>query len=203
MQSDFKDQYRFLRDEFRRTARGGCINVDSEMNRAAFNSSWPSPTGLDQSAGTSGHASSSSMRTTPKSSDSSHSPEDAGTTTIIIRHGVALGTENGSSSSSTPPLRDQTAEPEDILEDGLPSHRPRKGHKKSRGGCFNCKRRKIKVCGAVQLISHLTTLTNLPHSVKRINLHVITVQGRIWPANTQLQKHYLHCGGLQCIPRIQ
>lgn len=159
MQSDFKDQYRFLRDEFRRFQQGGCINVDSEMNRAAFNSSWPSPAGLDGS-GISGHASSSSMRTTPKSSDSSDSPEEAGTTNFIVRRGVASEPENRrSSSSSTPPRQDQTAEPDDILEDGLPSHRPRKGHKKSRGGCFNCKRRKIKVCGAVGWAPHMTTLT--------------------------------------------
>lgn len=157
MQPDFNNQYCSLVADFRAFKEGACINADNTMNDAAFYSNWPSPGGgLDP--GTTGTGSSSgngswSNMLTPKSSDLSDSPPEE----PEMRHGELVIQSRTSSSKLFLPSdsrkgngildsrKDQTAEPDDILEDGLPSHRPRKGHKKSRGGCYNCKRRKIKV----------------------------------------------------------
>ncbi|KAH6716696.1 hypothetical protein BKA61DRAFT_572772 [Leptodontidium sp. MPI-SDFR-AT-0119] len=156
MQPDFNNQYCSLVADFRAFKEGACINADNTMNDAAFYSNWPSPGGgLDP--GTTGTGSSSgngswSNMLTPKSSDLSDSPPEE----PEMRHGELVIQSRTSSSKLFLPSdsrkgngildsrKDQTAEPDDILEDGLPSHRPRKGHKKSRGGCYNCKRRKIK-----------------------------------------------------------
>jgi hypothetical protein len=47
---------------------------------------------------------------------------------------------------------------------------PRKGHKKSRGGCFHCKRRKIKVAHAHELSLH-DMLTNFQCQENRPTCH--------------------------------
>ncbi|KAG4411950.1 hypothetical protein IFR04_014924 [Cadophora malorum] len=89
---------------------------------------------------------------TPKSSDVSNSEspvgESEGNGAIGSgREMTSMERSRTHSSGATPALRKEmslTLEQDELMEDGLPSHRPRKGHKKSRGGCYNCKRRKIK-----------------------------------------------------------
>lgn len=155
MGSNFNDQYRSLVDDFREFKGGGCINADSTMNDAAFYSNWPSPgmdagTGSNEySYGSSGDGFSSNVLTPSSSSKLSDSPagrSEMQMSGMIVGHGV-FDVSSSEGMGGGVESQDQTAEPDrnEILEDGLPSHRPRKGHKKSRGGCYNCKRRKIKV----------------------------------------------------------
>ncbi|KAL2061575.1 hypothetical protein VTL71DRAFT_6952 [Oculimacula yallundae] len=153
MKSAFNNQYRSLVDEFRAFKEGACINADSAMNDAAYYSNWPSQGNNGQDTGSSSGNGSNVI--TPKSSDVSDSPPDEGEPQDLVVH-------RGSSSSIGSGSRDQEriAESEEILEDGLPSHRPRKGHRKSRGGCYNCKRRKIK-CQENQPACHNCTRKNL------------------------------------------
>jgi hypothetical protein len=116
-----------------------------------------------------------------RSCDSPVSPIEGDTDTITISHSeirvakdlVALHSADGSASDVYPP------------------HRSRKGHKKSRGGCFNCKKRKIKVWPPIceTQLGHL-----IGHSAKRTNLHATTVPRRISNANIQPQRFYPHYG---------
>lgn len=68
----------------------------------------------------------------------------------------------------------------------------RKGHKKSRGGCFPCKRRKIKVSSW----RRSKTQTKCP-SVKRLSQLVSTACAETSNANTQLQRL------LRCMTELQ
>lgn len=146
MESHFTLQYRSLRDDFRNFQQGGCIDVDSEMSPRAFTSNVPASPGQELST-RNGSSSSSSFRNTPNSSDES--------LTVVRSETKASNSYshdcNGSSLESRTPPEEEEEEEASIEAkqrpdlNGLPSHRPRKGHKKSRGGCYNCKRRKIKV----------------------------------------------------------
>ena len=59
--------------------------------------------------------------------------------------------------------------------------RPRKGHKKSRRGCYNCKKRKVKVCFHNHLFH---TISPNIASAKKPYHHVRIVHGMIFPAAT-------------------
>ncbi|CZR62609.1 uncharacterized protein PAC_12506 [Phialocephala subalpina] len=144
MSDDYLIEYRKLRDEFRRAQNGGCANVDKSLNMAAFDGSWPTP-GSDEDSPP--ELLRSNLMSKSSDESSTTPPEDefetfAGVESNSIRNAFttaafALGAsvreaEGASHCADTP------------SSEVYPEHRPRKGHKKSRGGCFNCKKRKIK-----------------------------------------------------------
>lgn len=156
--SNFNTEYRSLVDEFRAFKQGACISADCRMNEEAFYSNWESPgfgpaSGSGSNSNSNGESSAGTVVLTPKSSDVSNSEspvgESEGNGAIGSgREMTSMERSRTHSSGATPALRKEmslTLEQDELMEDGLPSHRPRKGHKKSRGGCYNCKRRKIKV----------------------------------------------------------
>jgi len=166
--SNFNTEYRSLVDEFRAFKQGACISAEGRMNEEAFYSNWESPgfgpaSGSGSNSNSNGESSAGTVVLTPKSSDVSNSEspvgESEGNGAIGSgREMTSMERSRTHSCGATPALRKEmslTLEQEELMEDGLPSHRPRKGHKKSRGGCYNCKRRKIKV-GPIYLM-HLMT----------------------------------------------
>jgi hypothetical protein len=64
----------------------------------------------------------------------------------------------------------------------LASHRPRKGHKKSRQGCYTCKRRKVKVYENLRPIYLTQPLAN-PNSVPKTTPSAIIAQRTHCPAS--------------------
>lgn len=155
--SNFNTEYRSLVDEFRAFKQGACISAEGRMNEEAFYSNWESPgfgpaSGSGSNSNSNGESSAGTVVLTPKSSDVSNSEspvgESEGNGAIGSgREMTSMERSRTHSCGATPALRKEmslTLEQEELMEDGLPSHRPRKGHKKSRGGCYNCKRRKIK-----------------------------------------------------------
>ena len=152
--STFNKEYRSLVNDFRAFKQGACLSADSRMNEEAFYSNWESP-GFGPTSGSNsnsnGESSAGTLILTPKSSDVSNSESPAGESEGNGSREVASTGRSRTrtdSSGLTPGLRKEMSlslEQDELMEDGLPSHRPRKGHKKSRGGCYNCKRRKIKV----------------------------------------------------------
>jgi hypothetical protein len=143
MDQDYHLRYKTLRDEFRSFADGGCININKEMNDAAFNSNWPNPEGAEHD-NLPISRSYSSKRTTPKSSNSSDSPEETDFVEQIVTKPWPTLAQDGIDflQQQSTPVDQALAQPIDTLAGEV---RPRKGHKKSRGGCYNCKKRKIKV----------------------------------------------------------
>jgi hypothetical protein len=138
MKPDYLHEYRKLRDEFRQAQTGGCANVDRSLNMASYNASWQTLS-IDEEL--------SSIESNPmnKSSDDSFSPPEdistsVGTDTDVVREPRTRASRESVRTDRAPShLAD--VPPSEVY----PEHRPRKGHKKSRGGCFNCKKRKIKV----------------------------------------------------------
>ena len=148
MNHNYVAEFRDFRDEFRRFKESPPINynpvvMDQEwLNSPAFFGG--SGTREEASYTASTFLSSSSQRATPISTPSSsdskfaitkeepNADEEAtdgndGEDLKEVEHQV---TENGESPASAVKI---------------PPQRSRKGHKKSRQGCYNCKRRKIKV----------------------------------------------------------
>ncbi|KUJ10463.1 uncharacterized protein LY89DRAFT_656240 [Mollisia scopiformis] len=139
MATDYVTQFRRLRDEFRNAQEGGCANVDKALNLASFDSSWPTP-GSEQHPSPDAFASGltgNSSDEVPTSSPGKDLPSFTGAGSGIAANAFASG----------PSVREEEAASHlanPVASEIYPEHRPRKGHKKSRGGCFNCKKRKIK-----------------------------------------------------------
>lgn len=141
MQLDFLDEYQKLRDEFRQAQAGGCASIDRSLNTALYNANWQA----SKIDGTSPSVATSSSDESPCNSSSSLeesnvslSPDSRGLA-VIASNAVVAGKSVRKHAAAFKLADKATSE---IYSD----HRPRKGHKKSRGGCFNCKKRKIKVC---------------------------------------------------------
>jgi hypothetical protein len=139
MDSDYRIEFKDLRDEFRMIRDGVISNM---MNRDFLNVGWGlSPAGImcDGSGADLFTTSPSDQQATPNSNDSSSSFEN---------HQMVLRDEQTRSHNpiKNPFLLKEPRETD--LVDSPPAEaiqRPRKGHKKSRQGCYNCKKRKIKV----------------------------------------------------------
>jgi hypothetical protein len=101
------------------------------MNNAAFDYLLPRADRSDGPAANSTYNSDSSP-TTQSENDSLHS-------TALTRALAADGHVNASSLHANQAATQRA----DLLSC---EKRPRKGHKKSRAGCYNCKKGKIKVC---------------------------------------------------------
>lgn len=148
MNHDFSQQFNILREEFRLLANG--IKIKSVMDKPTLNSSWLMPAMFHASMGSIANdpfsASSSSQLSPLKCSESSHSSTESETAQSDEPKATTF---SGSDDVEAPPQR----QAQSILEPDKKSlvgpavtQRSRKGHRKSREGCFNCKRRKIKVC---------------------------------------------------------
>jgi hypothetical protein len=147
MQNDLSNQFNHLREEFRLLQSG--FKPKNIMAEPSPNNSWLIGVLLDGSEkgpDVAPSIASSLCHLSPfKSSESSHwtverekEESEAPTTLISV-----------SDDEETPlhPGHRYNAENSKNLLDGAIGHqRSRKGHRKSREGCFNCKRRKIKVC---------------------------------------------------------
>jgi hypothetical protein len=154
MNHDFSQQFTLLREQFRSLAKG--VKIKSVMDQQSLNADWLMPGMLNastRSPGTDSFSGSSSSHLSPfKSSESSHSSTESET--------PRSDEPKAGSDIVETSLRQQT---QSVLEQGRTSlgdatvtHRSRKGHRKSREGCFNCKRRKIKVCITLSSMGCLT-----------------------------------------------
>jgi hypothetical protein len=158
MHHDFPDIFSTLREEFRLLQSG--FRPKSTMPEQAMNSSWLTTAPLNASNGRTEAnpfvGSSSSYLSPFISSKSSHSfVESEGAQSEAAISTVVSGPDD----LAAPLQQNQvyTAENgENSLAGSRVQHRSRKGHKKSRVGCFNCKRRKIKVCVNPKSIRVLT-----------------------------------------------
>jgi len=77
----------------------------------------------------------------------------------------------------------------------------KKGHSKSRQGCYNCKKRKIKVCPDQGALLCVIQLTESPYSVKKRSLNARTAERNKCSANIQPQRHFQSCSHYQHIQR--
>jgi hypothetical protein len=124
------------------------------MNNATFDGSWPN---ASRSAGERYTSSSSSINDNPASqstynSDSSriaYAEIDNNHSTALMTTLAAEGHVNASSLNANQ-VAPQHAETPSCEK------RPRKGHKKSRAGCYNCKKGKIKVYNSSKIATRLT-----------------------------------------------
>ena len=179
MKPDYLYEYRKLRDEFRQAQVGGCASIDRSLNLASYNSSWQ-PSQIDQQLSSVG------SNLLNRSSDGSPTPPEDISTSIGTDANVLRETTTNAFASSRSGREDGAAShladtpPSEVY----PEHRPRKGHRKSRGGCFNCKKRKIKVCQKL----HVTPTLLTSSSVRKTSQHVITAQRRNSNANIQHQR---------------
>lgn len=148
MNHNYVATFRSFRDEFKMFKQSPFITHTT--NTQGMDQSWLSP-GFDRSGtrdtetesytAASTSLSSSSQHATPTSAPSSDSPSST--------------TKTATAADEEASLRDRSDRVKDSLEDEVQEaevnyvkispQRSRKGHKKSRQGCFNCKRRKIKV----------------------------------------------------------
>jgi hypothetical protein len=110
------------------------------------------------------HASSRTMSPRHNEAESSTSPED-----IQVSHDA---------SSS---LAEESPAVEEPRTDDTHKKRGRKGHSKSRTGCFNCKKARIKVLHTSPLIS--AGRAELYYSARKIDRHVTTAATAVFTAN--------------------
>ena len=150
--SDLREEFRVLQSGFRRK---------NAMAEQALNNSWLTNALL----GASGRRTESDPSTASSSSHlspfrSSASPHSAAESERAQSEVTPTTIASGSDDLAAPlqPAHQFVAENgEGSLDGGLMHQRSRKGHKKSREGCFNCKRRKIKVNISLKLTFKLTT----------------------------------------------
>jgi len=151
MHHEFSENFNVLREEFRSFQSE--LRIKSTMAERTMNNNWftaallnATNTSIDSDPSI---GSSSSHLSPFKSCDSSHSSveseraqSEVPTTTVVL----------GGDDLPTPlQTHRHTAEHgEESLYGSVVQQRPRKGHRKSREGCFNCKRRKIKVSISVR-----------------------------------------------------
>jgi len=158
MDHDFSRQFNILREEFRLLTNE--VKIKSVMDEPALNSSWLMPAMFHASIGGKANdpfsASSSSHLSPFKSSEPSHSPTESET---AQSDEPKVTTFSGSDDVEAPPQwqAQSILEPDkNSLVEPTVTKQSRKGHRKSREGCFNCKRRKIKVYIRLKLIHCLT-----------------------------------------------
>jgi len=141
MDPDYRIQFKGLRDEFRMIRDEVLFNL---MDRDFLNAKWGlNPPGImcDSSGADFINSSPSDQQATPNSTESSGSSDNQQNQQLTVRAERPRSHEP----IQNPFLLDVSTD----MVDSPPAEvnqRSRKGHKKSRQGCFNCKKRKIKVC---------------------------------------------------------
>lgn len=158
MNYDFSEQFTILRNEFRSLKNG--IKSKSMLDAPALNDIWLKPAVLNaskQSRGIDLLLGSASDQPSPfKSSEPSDSSAES---EITLSDEPKIVTSSRPNKSRTPVQRGTQCisdRGEDSLDGITLQQGSRKGHRKSREGCFNCKRRKIKVCTRLKSTSCLT-----------------------------------------------
>jgi hypothetical protein len=159
MYHDFPEQFNTLREEFRLLQSG--FRIKTAMAEQALNNSWLATALLnaaERRTETDSSLGSSSSHLSPfKSSDSSHSSVESERAQSEVPTATIV---SESDDQGVHPQRGAQYIPEagESRSDGPPEQqRSRKGHKKSRVGCFNCKRRKIKVRMTSKSMAGLTS----------------------------------------------
>jgi hypothetical protein len=149
--SDLREEFRVLQSGFRR---------ENAMAEQALKNSWLTNALLGASerrTESDPSAALSSSHLSPfRSSESSHSAaESERAQSEVTPTTIASGSDD--LAATLQPAHQFVAENgEGSLDGALVHQRSRKGHKKSREGCFNCKRRKIKVNISLKLMFKLT-----------------------------------------------
>jgi hypothetical protein len=145
MRDEFFDQFSTLREEFRLLQSGfRPKNMMTEPLNSWVTAALPNATnnGEETNPSVGSHSINYSLANTSESSNSSAESERASPE----GHKSTIVWEPDDSLFPHQSLHPHTTKNSDGSLDGTPIYsRSRKGHKKSRGGCFNCKRRKIKV----------------------------------------------------------
>ena len=126
------------------------VKIKRMMNGQAKNTSWPTPAQLVHpargSAATDAFSESSSSRLSPfKSPESSHSSAESETTWSDEPRTAATSASDRLGTLPRHQIQTTSEQGEISLDETTVPQKSRKGHKKSHAGCFNCKRRKIKV----------------------------------------------------------
>ena len=204
MNHSYIAEFRNFRDEFRRFRESPFINhnpvaMDQEwLNNPAFFGGSGTREEASYTASTS--LSSASQRATPISTPSSSDSKIA-----IAREEPNADEEaaDGNDSEGLKEVEHQVTENGESLASGvkIPPQRSRKGHKKSRQGCYNCKRRKIKVRIPTRDNARDALLITCTCSVKRRSPNARTARGRISSAITLLQRRFRNCSCRRLILR--
>jgi hypothetical protein len=157
MQDDFLDQFNILREEFR-LLQGG-FKLNSAMEEQPLNHSWLGNALLNANERRTETGSSFALfpsSLNPFKSESSHSSTES----ERAQSEVTTATITSGFDDLAAPLqrrhRDIAKNAEKPLDGSTRNSRSRKGHKKSREGCFNCKKRKIKVLNTIESMAYLT-----------------------------------------------
>ncbi len=158
MHHNFSDQFSTLREEFRLLQSG--FRPKNTMADQALNAGWFTMALLNssnRSTETDLSIDSSSSHLSPfRSSESSHSSAESeraqseAPTATIASGSDDLGAPLQQGNQHDAEIGDKS------LDNTIVHPRSRKGHKKSREGCFNCKRRKIKVRMILTSLPRLT-----------------------------------------------
>ncbi len=136
-----------LRDEFRLLKDG--IKIKRTLDVQVLSNTWLAPAVVKQIPGTDLLSGSASDQPSPcKSSNPLHSSAESETT--------QADEPNKSKMLVQRPTKCRSDECGDSLDGDRLPQTSRKGHRKSREGCFNCKRRKIKVCNWLKTSPCLT-----------------------------------------------
>jgi hypothetical protein len=145
MNDGYVTEFRTFRDEFRIFKESTYTTDDPAlMNQEWLNPAFFGGSGTRGEGSYAASLSSSSQRATPILTPSSDSAS-------AIARAEAAADEEATNGKGGDDLKDgedlQVTGTDDSPASGIrqPSQRSRKGHKKSRQGCYNCKRRKIKV----------------------------------------------------------
>lgn len=177
--SDLREEFRVLQSGFRRK---------NAMAEPALNNSWLTNALLGASERRTesdpSTASYSSHLSPFRSSESSHSAaESERAHSEVTPTTIASGSDD--LVAPLQPAHQFVAENgEGLLDGALVHQKSRKGHKKSREGCFNCKRRKIKVNINLKMMFKLTNWS----SAKKLSQHVRIVRKRTSSAPIPLQR---------------
>lgn len=152
MQDDFLDQFSILREEFRLLQGGFRFKnaMEQPLNNGCLGSALLNATERRTDTRSS-LALSSSSRSPFKSSEPSHSSTESERAQSEVPTDTFL---SGSDDLAAPLRRHYQNITENVdqpLDGSTGNPRSKMGHKKSRQGCFNCKRRKIKVLNTVSV----------------------------------------------------
>lgn len=153
MNQNYVEAFRSFREEFRIYKQTALITRNTELmdqewlNPAPFGGSGTRDAGsYAASLSLSRSLSSSSQRGTPLLTPSSDSTSAIASRDATTDEEATIENENASDGCLNEADDQETRKDESPVPGiKVPPPRSRKGHKKSRQGCYNCKRRKIKV----------------------------------------------------------
>jgi hypothetical protein len=158
MQDDFLDQFNILREEFR-LLQGG-FKLNSAMEEQPLNHSWLGNALLNANERRAETGSSFALFPSSPNPFKSSGSSRSSTESERAQSEVTTATITSGFDDLAAPLqrrhRDIAKNAEKSLDGSTGNLRSRKGHKKSREGCFNCKKRKIKVLNTIESMAYLT-----------------------------------------------